>query len=255
MVVGICATIPAKIIKEMPFPKDYYWRFGANYWKLMQNQRELNFAKVLSAVLIYLVLASLFESVLQPFIIVGVIPLPFLNVALPFPLSLLQLSSPSFPISVIFLPFGTLPLGAFGAFLTLKLAKQSLNVGALMGIILLGGVVVNNAIILVDEINRLRRDGMRAKRAAVTAALSRIRPIAMTSFTTILGLLPLALSRTEESGLWAPMALVVIGGMTLTTFLTPILVPSLCLLLEDGRTLISSLIRFRNNSSVPNTVS
>ncbi len=207
-------------IRELPFPEDYYWRFGENYWKLLQNQRELRFALALSLVLIFLVLASLFESVLQPFLIMV-----------------------------------TTPLGAFGAFLALRLAGQALNVGALMGLILLGGIVVNNAIILVDEINRFRTFGFRVKRAVMQAAVSRLRPILMTSLTTILGLLPLALSRTEESSLWAPMALVAIGGLSLATLMTPIVVPALYLILHDMIRSILSLIPFRKQQNLPRTVS
>ena len=162
-------------------------------------------------VLIFLVLASLFESILQPVIIMAEVP-----------------------------------MGVIGAFATLKLAGQTLNVGALMGVILLGGIVVNKSIILVDEINRLRRDGMRIKRAVIAAAQSRVRPIAITSLTSTLGLLPLALSRTEESSLWAPMSLVVIGGLIFSTLMTPVIVPSFYLILEDMIRFISSLIRFKS---------
>ncbi len=207
-------------IKEMPFPEDYYWRFGANYWKLIQNQKELRFALGLSVVLIFLVLASLFESMLQPFIILV-----------------------------------TAPLGAFGAFLTLRLAHQALNVGALMGVILLGGIVVNNAIILVDEVNRLRQIGFRAKRAVTYAAISRLRPILMTSLTTILGLLPLAFSRTEESSLWAPMAMVAMGGLSFATFMTPFVVPCLYLILDDVIRFLRGLIPLRAQLPVPKPVS
>ncbi len=203
------------VIQEMPFPKDYYWRFGSNYWKLIQNQKERAFALGLSLALIFLVLASLFESLLQPVIIMAEVP-----------------------------------LGAFGAFLILKLTHQALNVGALLGVILLGGIVVNKSIILVDEINRLRAGGIRSKRAVITAAQSRVRPIAITSLTTILGLLPLALSRTEESSLWAPMSLVVIGGMAFSTLMTPVVVPSLYLMLEDVRRFVGRMIRLKTRPRI-----
>lgn len=210
---GDAAKKVNEAIKNIPFPEDYYWKFGANYWKLIQNQDELTFAKRLSIGLVFLVLASLFESILQPFIII----------------------------------LGTVPMAAFGAFLTLKLTHQSMNVGALMGTIMLVGVVVNNAIILVDEINRLQSQGYRLRRALVNASVSRVRPIAMTSLTTILGFLPLALSRTEESSLWAPMALVSIGGLSFSTFMTPIVTPSLYLCLHDLNTISVSMIRFISN--------
>ncbi len=102
-----------------------------------------------------------------------------------------------------------------------------------MGAILLGGIVVNNSIILVDEVNRLRRRGFRPQRAVAEASFSRIRPILMTSATTVLGLIPMALSKTEESSLWAPMALITIGGLSCATLLTPIVVPGFYLILED----------------------
>jgi len=197
-------------IKEMPFPKDYYWKFGSNYWKLIQNQKELTFALGLSLVLIFLVLASLFESFLQPLIIMVEVP-----------------------------------MGAFGAFVTLKLMHQAMNVGALMGLMLLGGIVVNKSIILVDEINRLREGGVRVKRAVITAAQNRVRPISITSLTSILGLLPLALSRTEESSLWAPMSLVGIGGLVFSTLMTPVIVPSSYMMLEDAHRFLRSMIRLK----------
>lgn len=207
-------------VKDMPFPKDYYWRFGPNYQKLLQNQRELTFALGLSVVLIYLVLASLFESFSQPFIILV-----------------------------------TVPLASIGAVFALKTTHQALNVGALIGFILLGGVVVNNAIILVDEINRLCRMGVKIRKAVVEAALSRIRPIAMTSGTTILGLLPLAMSHTEESSLWAPMAIVSIGGLTLSTIMTPIVLPGFYLILNDIRHIPDILISFKRKAVTSKTIS
>ncbi|MBI3318375.1 MAG: efflux RND transporter permease subunit, partial [Candidatus Omnitrophica bacterium] len=217
---GEAAQKVYETIQEMPFPKDYYWRFGENYWKLLKNQKELTFALGLSLVLVYLVLASLFESVLQPLIILV-----------------------------------TVPLASLGAVLTMKLAHQSINVGALMGMILLGGVVVNNAIILVDEINRRRLQGFRVKRALVHASLSRVRPIAMTATTTIVGLLPLALSRSEEASLWSPMALMVLGGLSSSTLFTPIVVPGLYLILNDIRQLFTALISFRLFHSTEKTIS
>ncbi|MBI3616036.1 MAG: efflux RND transporter permease subunit [Candidatus Omnitrophica bacterium] len=217
---GEAAQKVFEAIKEMPFPKDYYWRFGENYWKLMQNQKELSFSLSLSLVLLFLVLASLFESYTQPFIIMI-----------------------------------TVPLATIGSVVILKLMKQALNVGAMMGAILLGGIVVNNTIILVDEINRLRGRGYRLKRALVEASFSRIRPIAMTASTTILGLLPMAFSRTEQSALWAPMALIVLGGLSSSTFLTPIVAPGLYLMLEDIKRLFAHLKPARRRLQVPVTVS
>lgn len=206
---GEAASKVYEAIREMPFPKDYNWRFGPNYWKMLQNQRELTFAFSLSLILVYLVLAALFESPLQPLIILV-----------------------------------TVPLASIGAAAALKLTHQAINVGAMMGAILLGGIVVSNSIILVDEVNRLRLKGYRLKRAVVAGALSRTRPIAMTASTTILGLLPMALSRTELSNLWAPMAQIAIGGLTCSAFVTPVAVPGFYLALEDLKRFLLRLIPF-----------
>lgn len=211
---GEAAQKVYEAVKEIPFPKDYTWRFGENYEKLLTNQRELTFALILSVGLIYLVLASLFESYVQPFII-GT----------------------------------TVPLAAVGAVLALKVFHQSLNIGALMGLILLGGVVVNNAIILVDEINRLRAGGLELRRALLAASVNRIRPIAMTTLTTILGLIPLALSRSEESSLWSPMAIVVLGGLTVSTLMTPLVVPGVYLILDQLKSYVSRMIRLKPSST------
>ena len=125
-----------------------------------------------------------------------------------------------------------------------------------MGTILLGGIVVNNSIILVDEVNRLRGNGYRIKRAAVEAALSRIRPILMTAGTTILGVLPMALSRSEESSLWSPMALIVLGGMITSTLCTPIVGPCFYLMIEDLKKIFGLiLIPFKSIFPISKTVS
>jgi len=153
----------------------------------------------LTLVLIYLVLASLFESYSQPWIILT-----------------------------------TVPLGAIGVVGALWVAKQAVNIGALMGAIMLGGIVVNNAIILIDGANRLQRAaGYHLSRALLAAGTDRLRPICMTTLTTILGLLPMALSRTEESTLWTPLAITVIGGLTLSTVFTLLVVPAVTLAFRD----------------------
>lgn len=218
---GEAAARVYEVLKEVPVPEDYYWRFGSNYWKLIRSQKEFSFAFALSLVLVFLVLASLFESLLQPFIIMV-----------------------------------TLFLAGLGGVCALLAFDQALNIGAFMGMILLGGVGVNNAIILVAEVNRLQAEGFRVLRALVYATLSRLRPILMTSVTTILGLMALALSRTEESSLWAPMALVPMGGLLTATFLTPLVVPSIYLLLEDIKKLpIWSVILFLRISTTEQRIS
>ena len=137
-----------------------------------------------------MVLAAQFESVIQPFIIML-----------------------------------TIPLAGVGTVLTFFLLGKPLNMMAYIGIIMLGGIAVNNAILLVDRINQLRESGIGKKDAIVLAGSQRIRPILMTSLTTILALLPLTIGIGESASLRAPMALAVIGGMVSSTILTLIVIP------------------------------
>lgn len=207
---GTAAQKVYQTIKDTPFPRDYHWRFGENYWRMLRNQQEMTFALGLTLVLIYLVLASLFESYGQPWIILA-----------------------------------TVPLAAVGAVAASVVAKQAVNIGALMGLIMLGGIVVNNAIILIDEVNRLMRTSrLRLERALIVATTDRLRPIFMTALTTILGFLPMAMSRTEESNLWTPLAITVIGGLTFSTVLTLIVIPSVTMSSRDLGIILKRVILF-----------
>jgi HAE1 family hydrophobic/amphiphilic exporter-1 len=145
-----------------------------------------------------MVMAAQFESLIYPFIIMFTIPLAFSG-------------------------------GALGLFFT----GRSLGVTALIGVIILAGIVVNNGIVLIDYINVLRREGMDRKEAILKAGPVRLRPILMTTLTTILGLIPIALGIGEGAELMAPLGSVVIGGLTLSTVLTLVLVPAIYTLLDD----------------------
>jgi HAE1 family hydrophobic/amphiphilic exporter-1 len=137
-----------------------------------------------------MVLAAEFESIIQPFVIML-----------------------------------TIPLAGVGTILIFSILGKSLNMMAYIGIIMLGGIAVNNAILLIDRINQLREDGMEKKEAIVLAGCQRIRPILMTSLTTILALLPLTIGIGESASLRAPMALAVIGGLVSSTLLTLVVIP------------------------------
>jgi len=207
LALGTAAERVKEVLKDLKFPKDYFWQFGGNYDKMIQNQKELSFALILSLILVYMILASLFESFKQPFIILF-----------------------------------TVPLAAIGAIFALRITGKPIGIGVLIGGIMLGGIVVNNAIILIDHINFLRRNKTflysgRAglKQAVITASRDRLRPILMTSLTTILGLLPMALDRSESANLWSPLAITVIGGLTVSTFLTLFVIPSTYLLFEGRK--------------------
>ncbi len=157
--------------------------FEASYDSLM-------FALALAVFLVYLVMASQFESLIHPFIILF-----------------------------------TLPLALVGVVLMLALTGTAVSVVVLLGVIVLAGIVVNNAIVLIDYTNQLRRAGRSKREALIEAAQTRLRPILMTTLTTVLGLAPMSLGWGEGDEVRAPMAIAVMGGLTFSTLLTLILIP------------------------------
>jgi HAE1 family hydrophobic/amphiphilic exporter-1 len=158
--------------------------------KRQESMNNLGFALILSVVLVYMVLASQFESLVHPFTILLTIPLAFVGTV------------------VTFFIFG-----------------KTFNIMAIIGVIMLAGIAVNNSIILVDRINQLMQDGLERKNAIIQAGQQRIRPIIMTSLTTILALLPLTIGFGESASLRSPMALAVIGGLVTSTLLTLVVIP------------------------------
>ncbi|MCX5656973.1 MAG: efflux RND transporter permease subunit, partial [Candidatus Omnitrophica bacterium] len=195
-------------LKSVEFPKDYFYRFGGDYEKMIQNQKEFTFATYLTLFLVYLVMACLFESYMQPVIIMM-----------------------------------TVPLAAIGVVSLMLLTNTSINIGALIGFMMLGGIVVNNAIVLVDFINIKLQNRRETKPVLLKALLAsgqdRLRPILMTTITTLLGLIPMALDRSESANLWAPLAITVMGGLTSSTFLTLFIIPSVFMIFEDAKRLIN----------------
>lgn len=191
---GKAANQIKKALRDLHLPEGYTWRFGENYYKMVRNQKELKLAFLGALVLVYLVLASLFESLTQPFIILT-----------------------------------SVPLSAIGCVNLLYFKKEPLGIGVLIGGIMLVGIVVNNAIILIDYINRLRKSGFSVKSAVIEAASLRLRPIMMTTLTTILPLFPLLIFKTDASPLWAPLALTVISGLLVSTILTLYILPCIYL--------------------------
>ena len=159
----------------------------------------MRFAIVLAVFMVYLVMASQFESLLHPFVILF-----------------------SVPFSLI------------GVLSTLYLFDVTVSVVVLIGVIMLAGIVVNNAIILVDTTNRLRREGARKIDALKQAGELRLRPILMTTSTTVLGLLPMAIGLGEGSELRSPMAITVIGGLLASTALTLLIIPAVYSILDPS---------------------
>ncbi|MEW6235157.1 MAG: efflux RND transporter permease subunit [Candidatus Omnitrophota bacterium] len=187
-------------IGSMQLPPNYAIRFGGEEERREESFGRLRFALILALILVYMVMASLFESLLHPFVIMF-----------------------SMPLAVI---------GVIWAFI---LTGQTLNLMGYIGIIMLAGIVVNNAIVLVDYINHLRRDeGVEMHEAIVRSGIRRLRPILMTTLTTVLALVPLALGYGEGAEIRAPMAVAVIGGLLSSTVLTLLIIPVIYSLFEDA---------------------
>jgi HAE1 family hydrophobic/amphiphilic exporter-1 len=171
-------------------PVDYNINITGEELRRKETMSSLTFALILSIILVFMVLAAEFESVIQPFVILL-----------------------------------TMPFAVVGTILTFIIFGKSLNMMAYIGIIMLCGIAVSNAIILIDRINQLREAGLSKKDSIVTAGSQRIRPILMTSLTTIFALLPLTIGIGESASLRSPMALAVIGGLISSTILTLIVIP------------------------------
>ena len=168
--------------------------------EMKDSFESMKFALALAIFLVYLVMASQFESLIHPFVILF-----------------------------------TIPLALVGAVIALFITGTTVNIVAFIGVIMLAGIVVNNAIVLVDLINQLRAQGKDRYDAIVEAGAARLRPILMTSLTTALGLLPMALGFGEGSEVRTPMAITVIGGLVVSTVLTLIVIPVVYSLLDRKR--------------------
>jgi len=173
-------------------PRDFTIALGGDYEEQQKAFRELLLSFVLAIVLVYMVMASLYESLRYPFVVMF-----------------------------------SVPFAVIGVILMLLATRTTFNVQTFIGCIMLGGIVVNNAILLVDHINLLRRrDGLPLKEAIIEAGRRRLRPILMTAMTTMLALTPLAVGMGEGGEAQAPMARAVIGGLLSANLITLILVPT-----------------------------
>ncbi|QUH25059.1 efflux RND transporter permease subunit [Serpentinicella alkaliphila] len=197
-----------KAVEEYNLPPGYSYSFGGEQQEMAEAFGGLGLALILSVLLVYMILASQFESLIHPFTIMFSVPFAFT-----------------------------------GAFLSLFITQKALSVPAFIGMIMLAGIVVNNAIVLVDYINQLRKAGMNREEAVVDAVAVRFRPISMTTLTTVLALFPLALGLGEGAETQAPLAVVVIGGLTFSTLLTMVLIPILYTLFDDLKEKIKRVIK------------
>ena len=186
---SVAADVQA-LLDRIPRPVGYDLTVTGNFEEQQKAFKELVISLVLALVLVYMVLACQYESLRDPLVVMF-----------------------------------SVPFAAVGVLLTLFLTKTTLNVQSYIGCIMLGGIVVNNAILLVDQAGRLIQDGMGTRDALIEAGHRRLRPILMTTLTTILGLLPLALGIGEGAEAQAPLARAVVGGLTGSTLITLVLIP------------------------------
>ena len=185
-------------LKTVPVPRDFSIHFGGDYEEQQKAFRELLLSFVLALVLVYMVMASLYESLRYPFVVMF-----------------------------------SVPLAVIGVILMLFLTDTTFNVQSYIGCIMLGGIVVNNAILLVDHINLLRnRDGFSVRDAIEEAGRRRLRPILMTAMTTTLAMTPLAVGIGEGGEAQAPMARAIIGGLFSSNLITLLVIPTVYSLFE-----------------------
>jgi hydrophobic/amphiphilic exporter-1 (mainly G- bacteria), HAE1 family len=177
-------------LRKVVLPPGYTIRQAGEELKRKESMKNLGFALLLSLILVYMVLASQFESLIHPFTIML-----------------------------------TIPLAGVGTVFLFYILGKPFSMMAYIGIIMLAGIAVSNSILLLDAINKLRLAGMNRHDAILEAGLIRIRPILMTSLTTVLGLVPMAVGLGQSASLRAPMALAVIGGLVTSTILTLIVIP------------------------------
>lgn len=197
---GTAAEEIDQIIADVGVPPGLEVSLGGQSEEMDNSFKSLLLALALAIFLVYLIMASQFESLLHPFVI-----------------------------------FFSIPLALIGAVLALWMTGSTISVVVFIGLILLAGIVVNNAIVLVDLINQLREKGMPKKEAIMEAGRLRLRPILMTTLTTTLGLLPMALGFGEGAEIRAPMAITVIGGLLVSTLLTLVVIPVMYMAVDRRR--------------------
>jgi HAE1 family hydrophobic/amphiphilic exporter-1 len=175
---------------ERGLPSGYFTEFGGQFEQMQEAFVIMAAAFALATLLVYMIMASQFESFRHPFVIMF-----------------------------------TIPLSIIGVIVALLISGRPVSLPVLIGFIILGGIAVNNGIVMVDYINQLKQRGVDKKEAILQACVVRLRPVLITAFTTILGMMPMALSVSEGAEMRAPMAITVVGGLTATTFLTLFIIP------------------------------
>ena len=185
-------------VSKVPLPAGYEIEYAGPNKEMVEAFTDLALALVLAIILVYMILAIQFDALLTPFIIMFSIP-PTL----------------------------------IGVVLGLLLTGRTFNVVTFIGVIMLAGIVVNNAIVLVDYINTLRERGLERREAVLRGGQTRLRPILMTTLTTVLALIPLTLGIGEGAELSSPMATAVVFGLSFSTLITLVLIPVMYTILDD----------------------
>ena len=186
------ATAVQAELAQVDFPSDVSYNVGGAYEDLMESGKDMALLFVIVIILVYIVMASQFESLRMPIIIM---------------------------ISIVF--------SFSGVVIAAMITGITMSMVAILGAVLLVGIVVKNGIVLIDYMNLLRERGVELYDAAIEASRLRLRPILMTAMTTILGMLPMALSVSEGSEIWAPMGITVIGGLLFSTLITLLITPAI----------------------------
>ena len=194
---SILSDIRARI-REINLPPGYFVEYGGEAKRMHETFIALGTVFILAILLVYMIMAAQFESLVHP-------------------------------LTVMF----TVPFGMTGVILILLLTGNSLSMVSLLGVIILAGVVVNNGIVLVDYVNQLRARGMSKDEALIQGGVTKLRAVLLTTATATFGMLPMAISSSEGSELRSPMALAVIGGLVVSTFLTLVIVPTVYSILDD----------------------
>lgn len=201
-----------QIIADTPIPSDYQVVIGGTAADQQEAFFYLALAFIAAILLVYMIMASQFESLVDPLIIMF-----------------------------------TVPLSIIGVLIFLAITGTSMSVMALVGIVMLVGIAVNNGIVLVDFINQQREKGMELYEAVEFGSKARMRPVLMTALTTILGMVPLAVELGSGSETWSPLARAVIGGLTATTLLTLIIIPVLYIVFERSGERVKIYLKNRRN--------
>ncbi len=179
-------------LKDFKLPSGYFIEYGGTYKQMADTLTNFGLAFLAALFLIYMIMAAQFESFTQPFVIMC-----------------------------------TVPLGIIGVIGGLLIMGMSFSTPAMMGVIILAGIAVNNGIIMIDYVNQLRKKGIEKHEALVEASATRLRPIFITAFTTILGVIPMAFSQSQGSEMRAPLGVAVGGGLLVSTMLTLFVIPVL----------------------------